>query len=70
LNIDMNGDDSLHPNQIKIVAARGGSNLNLNDVLISADYYIFDEGPGHNHDYEKWTTQLVGNVYPGTNQKK
>ncbi|CAG8701000.1 15865_t:CDS:2, partial [Dentiscutata erythropus] len=68
LNIDLNNQRSLRPNQIKIVAARGGSNINLKDVLVSADYFIFDEGPGHNHDYENWTTQLVGNVYPGNNQ--
>ncbi|CAG8567940.1 21643_t:CDS:2 [Dentiscutata erythropus] len=57
---------SLEPSQITLVAVlKDGSGISLEQAgLISAQYWIFDEGPEFDLEYENWTQKLMGQVYP------
>ncbi|RIB24002.1 common central domain of tyrosinase-domain-containing protein [Gigaspora rosea] len=59
LNNPNNGE--LKPEPITIVAALSdGTGIDLEDAgLVNADYWVFNEGPGHNHDYVNWTQKYI-----------
>ncbi|RIB29670.1 common central domain of tyrosinase-domain-containing protein [Gigaspora rosea] len=59
-------DQSLQPNNITLVAVlKDGSEISLENAgLISASYWICDEGPDFDLNYENWTKKRVGQVYP------
>ncbi|CAG8520107.1 12159_t:CDS:2 [Acaulospora colombiana] len=72
LNPGSRGDtvsQSLTPNQITILAVlNDGSGISLEEVgLISADYWVYDEGPKYDQEYENWSKKHVGQVYPQAN---
>nr|CAG8600510.1 4416_t:CDS:2 [Entrophospora candida] len=59
---------TLEPDQITLVAVlKDGSEKSLEDVgLISAKYWVFNEGPKYDRKPEDWmkTRKLMGEVYP------
>ncbi|CAG8539060.1 22035_t:CDS:2 [Gigaspora margarita] len=64
-NPELSGDgvnQSLLPSQITLVAVlKDGSGISLENAgLTSASYWVFDEGPEFDLDYENWTKKLVG----------
>ncbi|CAG8476361.1 1811_t:CDS:2 [Cetraspora pellucida] len=63
---------SLQPSQITLVAVlKDGSGITLEEAgLISASYWIFDEGPKYDQNYENWTSKLLGQVYPPSKTSK
>ncbi|RIB00695.1 hypothetical protein C2G38_2301251 [Gigaspora rosea] len=70
VNLNLNdlnnpNNSELKPEQITIVAALSdGTVIDLEDAaLVNADYWVFNEGPGHNHDYINWTQKYIRNIY-------
>ncbi|RIA99965.1 hypothetical protein C2G38_2313033 [Gigaspora rosea] len=70
INLNLNdlnnlNNSGLKPEQITIVVAlSNGTGIDLeDDGLVIANYWVFDEGPGHNHDYVNWTQKYIENIY-------
>ncbi|CAG8612423.1 19345_t:CDS:2 [Gigaspora rosea] len=70
VNLNLNNPNNpnnsgLKPEQITIIAALSdGTGIDLEDAgLVNADYWVFDEGPGHTQDYVNWTQKYIENIY-------
>ncbi|CAG8759176.1 16241_t:CDS:2 [Dentiscutata erythropus] len=61
---------NIEPSQITLVAVlKDGSGISLEDAgLMTAYYWMFDEGPDFDPDYKNRSKRIMGQVYPSVNK--